>query len=446
MTNKQLVLNQVLEKVNPSKEEINLIEQGLKIFSENLKKRISHLGIKAEIFVGGSFAKKTMIKKDKYDVDVFLRFEPGYKEISEITKKLLKEIKNVSVIHGSRDYFRIKINKEFTIELIPVLKVSKPELSENITDLSYSHVKYINNKIKNKKILDEIKLAKAFCYANLCYGAESYVHGFSGYSLELLVYHYKTFEKFLKEMIKKPKKENKHTGIWTKEYEEKYSDLNKKIIIDIEKKYSSKSQILMDLNSAKLESPIILIDPTYKQRNAAAALSEKTFERFKQAAEEFLKNPSLKSFEIKKTDLEKIKDNATKKKYEFILLEAKTNKQEGDIAGSKLLKFYEHLDLEIKKDFNVKENGFNYNNQKSARFFFVVKIKPEILFEGPYAKDLEHSKDFKKKHKDYVIKKGRIYSKEKPKFQDIKKFIQFWKTKYAVKIKEMYIEKLEIKN
>ena len=59
------------------------------------------------------------------------------------------------------------------------------------------------------------------------------------------------------------------------------------------------------MNSSKLTSPIILVDPTYKQRNALAALSEETFEKFKQASKKFLKNPSIKYFEIVKWDLEK---------------------------------------------------------------------------------------------------------------------------------------------
>ena len=37
----------------------------------------------------------------------------------------------------------------------------------------------------------------------------------------------------------------------------------------------------MNLNASKLNSPIILIDPTYKQRNTLAALSNETFENFK---------------------------------------------------------------------------------------------------------------------------------------------------------------------
>ncbi|MBD3252791.1 hypothetical protein GF386_03610, partial [Candidatus Pacearchaeota archaeon] len=54
-----------------------------------------------------------------------------------------------------------------------------------MTDLSYFHVNHILKKIKkNKNLSDEIRLAKKFAYSQNCYGAESYIHGFSGYALE----------------------------------------------------------------------------------------------------------------------------------------------------------------------------------------------------------------------------------------------------------------------
>ena len=63
----------------------------------------------------------------------------------------------------------------------------------------------------------------------------------------------------------------------------------------------------MNLNDAKLHSPIILVDPTYKQRNVLAALSKETFEIFQTECRKFIKKPSLYSFESKQVDLDKIK-------------------------------------------------------------------------------------------------------------------------------------------
>jgi tRNA CCA-adding enzyme len=415
------ILKEVLKKVEPTEEDLRAIKNSTEKFLTVIRSSLKKLNIDAEVFVGGSFAKGTVIKKGKYDIDIFIRYNKKYKneELSLITKRALDKT-NFSLIHGSRDYFRINAGENFFLEIIPVRKINKPEEYENITDLSYFHVKYINKKVKSTKILDEIKIAKAFCYANGCYGAESYISGFSGYSLELLVSYYKGFLNFIK-AVSKMNKEKK--------------------VIDIERKFKNKKNALMDLNTSKLNSPIILIDPTYKQRNALAALSQGTYERFKKACVEFLKNPSINSFESKKVDLNKIKENALKKGEEFILLESETNKQEGDIAGSKLLKFYNHLEKEISAFFIIKEKGFNYNNKKSARCFFVAKNKEEIISEGPFLKDNKNVLKFKNKHKKTFSKSNKIYSRDKINFT-LKDFVNKWKIKNKKKMKDMDIERL----
>ena len=414
------ILKEVLDRVNPPKEELDSIKKELNSFLEGLKKRIKSGKLDVEVFIGGSFAKKTVIKKDEYDVDVFLRFDKKHEDISKLSKGLLKGFKNVLLVHGSRDYFRVS-KKGFTIELIPVVKVKNPEESNNITDLSYSHVKYINKKIKEQKILDEIKIAKAFCFANNCYGAESYVNGFSGYALELLVYHYGSFVKMLKAL----------------------SNVKEKIVIDIEKHYKNKQEVLMDINSSKLHSPIILVDPTFKQRNSLAALSSETFSIFQEAARKFLRAPSVKSFELEKIDLEKIKENAKNKKLDFVFLETKTSRQEGDIAGTKLLKFHKHLIYEIGKLFDIKDKGFDYFGKQKAINYFVGIPKKEIILEGPFVKDENNSKKFKKKHKNYFVKKDKLYSREKFNLS-LKEFISIWKKKNSRIVKEMYIEEIKV--
>jgi tRNA CCA-adding enzyme len=416
------VYEEILELISPEKEKIEFIEKSLKEFLSKINLNIKKAKIKAEIFVGGSFAKKTLIKKDKYDVDVFLRFDKKYedKTLSELTEKLLKGFLNVIRVHGSRDYFRINYKEDFFIELIPVLKVNKPKDARNITDLSYSHVKYIQKKIKTQKILNEIMIAKAFCHAKNCYGAEGYIRGFSGYSLELLVYYFGSFEKFVKAIV----------------------NSKEKIVIDIEKDYKNKQQILLDLNGSKLISPIILIDPTFKQRNASAALSDETFLRFKKDCANFLKNPSVKEFERKKTDLETIKKNALKNKREFILVEISTKKDAGDVAGTKLFKFYNHLIEEISRFFDIFDKGFSYNKKQSSKCFFVVKKKNEIVFSGPNAKDQINAKKFREEHKKVFVKKGNLFAKEKFSL-GIKEFLEKWKIKNSKKITEMAIENLK---
>ena len=412
------ILKEVFKNIEPSEKELKFIGDSLKTFLEKLQKSVKKSKLNLDVFVGGSYAKGTMIKRNFYDIDIFVRFDKKYKndELSRLTKKLLKGVGRVVVIHGSRDYFRIKISKWLVFEVVPVRKIKSLGDIENITDRSYSHVHYIKRKIKKSKIMDDIRLAKAFCHANNCYGAESYINGFSGYALELLVYKYKSFLGFIRAMTKIKGKE----------------------VIDIEKHYKNKQHVLMDINASKLNSPIILVDPTFKQRNALAALSEETFGKFQKACRDFLKNPSIKAFETKEINLEKIKKDAKRKKYEFALLEAKTNKQEGDVAGSKLGKFHNHLAHEIEKFFEMRGKGFEYNDKKSARYFFVVKKKKELLIKGPMASQKEHVKKFKKKYKKTFTKKGKIYTIQK-KIPSLKKFLDDWKIKNKKQMRDMSI-------
>ncbi len=412
------VLKKVLEQTTPPKDKLEEMENSLKKFLVELKKRIKKEKLDVEVFVGGSFAKKTMIKKKEYDVDIFLRFGKDYEnaKLSKLAGQILKGIPKRK-IHGSRDYFEVKVNKDLFFEIIPVRKVRSSKESENITDLSYSHVNYVRKKLRSKKILEDIKIAKAFCYANKFYGAESHIGGFSGYSLELLIYHYGSFVKFLKALHK----------------------VKDKVVIDIERQFKNKREILMDLNAAKLNSPIILVDPTYKHRNVLAALTSDTFSKFQREASNFLKNPNEIAFTEKKFNYEKISKEAKRKKLEFALIKIGTKKQKGSIAGSKLKKFYWHLGKELERYFEVKERDFEYSNGEDATCFFVAKNKKEILIQGPNNSQKENVKKFKKAHKKTIVKKGRIYAKEKFNF-DLKEFLETWISKNKNKLKDMNIE------
>jgi tRNA CCA-adding enzyme len=421
-----LILKEVLANINPPKEDIGSINRFLKELIPELEKGIKSLRIDASVFVGGSFAKGTMIKKGRYDVDVFIRFNGKYrgKDISKLANEIIKKTKRkFSVVHGSRDYFHMEAEDNFYMEIIPVINTKNAKEAENITDLSYFHVGYIRKKIKNKKILDEIKIAKAFLHACRCYGAESYIRGFSGYAVELLLCHYKTFPNFAKNIVK----------------------IKEKQIIDLEKLYKNRTEIMMNMNGAKTISPIIVIDPTYKERNALAALSDETFERAKKACREFIKKPAIESFEMKKPDLEKIKKNAERKGIGFALIEIETDKQEGDIAGSKLVKFYNHLSKELKKHYKIINEGFEYDGKQEAEIFFAGKTKGEYVITGPDAKDQKNRDAFELKHENVFVKGKKVYARESCD-EKIGEFIAEWKIKNSEKVNEMNITNLEIKD
>jgi tRNA nucleotidyltransferase (CCA-adding enzyme) len=419
------VLEKTIPEILPNEEELNWMKSKVDFYSNILNKKIKKLNIDVQIFVGGSFAKKSLIKKESYDADIFLRFNKKYseKEISKYAKKIIRGIKKVSKVKGSRDYYKIKVSSKFEIELIPVKKISKAKEAENVTDMSYFHVLYVNKKVKSQKILNEIKLAKAFCEAVGVYGAESYIGGFSGYSLELLILNYKTFEKFLKELSKERKT---------------------KLVIDMEKLYKKNENILLDMNGSKLISPIVLVDPTFKERNVLAALTQEKYDFFKQKAKEFLKNPNFEYFIKEKIDFDFLKDKARKEGKKFIIVKTKTKKQKGDVAGTKLKKFHNHLKKELSNYFNIFEEGFMYFNKKEGKSYFIFIRKNEISFTGPKKEDKKNVEKFKKVHTNTFEKNNRIYAIEKINLP-IENFFKKWKKKNKRKIKEMSISNIKIK-
>ena len=97
----------------------------------------------------------------------------------------------------------------------------------------------------------------------------------------------------------------------------------------------------------------------------------------------------------------------------------------------------------MEKFFIVKNKGFNYNDKKAARYFFVVKSKKEIVLNGPMITQKENVKKFKKAHKKTFVKGKKVYAKEKVGF-DLKQFIEGWKKKNSQRVKEMSIIGLKI--
>mgnify|MGYP000052296100 CR=1 FL=1 len=83
------VLKVALEKVRPEEENIKIIEEKLFEFLKKFRDKVKAAKISAEAFVGGSFAKGTVMKKDSYDVDIFIRFDKLYVGITLIPNVIL---------------------------------------------------------------------------------------------------------------------------------------------------------------------------------------------------------------------------------------------------------------------------------------------------------------------------------------------------------------------
>ena len=426
------VLKEELELIQVSNQEKNELKKIVDATMQTIKSKIDNLGIDAELFIGGSFAKGTLIKKSNYDVDIFLRFDKEYSEEQMREKfkriffwfKIPKHKAKIKLIHGSRDYYQILLTspRKVCIEIIPVLKIIKPEQARNVIDLSYLHVTYVKKKLKEKpELINEILLMKAFCHGQKCYGAESYVSGFSGYALELLIIHYGSFAKLLNEMM----------------------NYRQRMIIDIAGHYQTIEEVVKSMNSSKIQCPIILIDPTLKERNTASALSKETFEKFKESATSFIKNPSIEFFTDKPVEISHLNKIAWDNDGFVGIIEIKTNKQSGDIAGTKLLKFSKFLSRDVSKNFDILKQEFEYDDKNKARVYYVLKNKSEIILTGPLINHQQAVQGFKKAHPVWYVQGNRIFS-ARPANITIKEFLKGFKKSNKKTIREMAIRKIKL--
>jgi tRNA nucleotidyltransferase (CCA-adding enzyme) len=281
----------------------------------------------------------------------------------------------------------------------------------------------VKKKLKDKKIANEVAAAKQFCKAQGIYGAESYINGFSGYGLECLVIYYKSLERMLKALAK----------------------VKERIVIDPEKKFKNKEEALVEINEGKLNSPIVLIDPTWKERNALAALSWETFLKFQNIARDFLKKPDASFFERREINGEEIKKEAAAKKMEFVIIKTRTDRQEGDIAGTKLKKFFNFIVKEISTYFEVVRSEFAYDEKHGAESYFALKSKGAVEKKGPPVALKEAAEMFRKNNKCVYEKNEFLYAKTKINFSASDFLKDFFK-KYRKKIGEMGITAIEVGN
>ena len=365
----------ILEKYAPTKQDTLELKKTINAVLSKIKVK------DASIIVGGSGGKNTWLK-GTHDIDLYVKFNYSkYKDKSDqlstlLYKALKKSFKKIDRLHGSRDYFQIG-QDSFTFEIVPILDIKKHTQARNTTDLSQLHVTYVK---KHPKVANEIRLAKVFAKAQNVYGAESYQRGFSGYCLEVLTIKYGSFKKLLRAIAKWKKTE--HIG-------------SKKLIAQ--------------LNAAKKESPLILIDPVQPDRNVAAALSQEKYDLLRKAAKQFMKNPSIRLFEEKKFDLRKLS-----KKGKLIFLEVSPLRGKKDIVGAKMLKAYEFIQKHIQlHDFELIDSNWQFSPETFSYMYFIVHPKPlskEMQRLGPPLKAEKSVKIFKKKHKKTIKKGKRIYA------------------------------------
>ena len=347
-----------------------------------LNKNASNKKVNVEFRFSGSYAKGTWIKNES-DIDVFAIFnsEGEMKNLSFLVPK------NFIPAFGTRKYFKGLFNG-IKVEIVPVLRFSDINLVENSIDLSTLHSNYINSSLSNSQKKDVIIL-KAFCKANNCYGSETYMHGFSGYSLEVLIKEFGSFAALMEAV-----------NSW-------------------------KPPILIGKTSNKNIYPIFLSDPTNIKRNICASVNEENLSKFVLAMKRFYLSPSFDFFikkSIKTNVLKEVKERGTK----LFIFNTKIIEPR-DVFLSKYVKNLDKLIKELKAE-DIEIYSFDVDfNEKSAILFLQVKNVPKAKTKIVYGPDVFSAADIIKNfinvHKKvFIVGKFICYDK-KYNVENFNKFI-----------------------
>lgn len=406
-------MKEVLAKIKPTVKEQRQLKDKVNSLLKKLNAKLS--GAKA--ILGGSGAKDTWLSGN-YDIDIFVLFDydtfsSRTTELSALLQPVLKKVfGKITKLHGSRDYFQLKYQK-LNVEVIPILAIKRAEQAKNITDVSPLHSQWVNKNTTGMK--DEIRLTKQFLKANGLYGAESHIRGFSGYVVEILGARYGSFVKLLQASQSWAVKE----------------------IIDVARHYP-KNDVLFHLNKSKTLSPVIVIDPVDKNRNAAAALSDDAFFKFKKVAREYLQKPQASFFVKKKVEFNALCKDTT---LNVVWIPVAPFSGKEDVVGTKLLKVFQFFQLKL-KPFAVKKSGWDWD----VMYFLVEKkeLPKEEVVKGPPLELKEHVKRFRKAHKAVFEEKGHLMARvpvAHPKLEDYVKWMvkEKYLRRYVRKVKSVKV-------
>lgn len=295
----EAVCGKVLRRIVPGSGERRRVLR----LAEDLKGRVAaeagRRGLGAEVEVGGSVAKDTWLSGD-VDLDVFMVFPKdfgreglegaalGVAEAAVEGWPWVKRFAEHPYLEAMVDGVRVNI--------VPCYRVRRGEWV-SAADRSPFHTEYVKGRLGQRDLRDEIRLLKKFMKGTGVYGAEIRVGGFSGYLCEVLTLNYGSFVETL----------------------EAASDWQRGEVVDVEGFYRGK------LEEARLifDSPLIVVDPVDRNRNAAAAVSEEKAAEFVTACRSFLEEPRETLFfppEVKPLSVRELKDTLKRRGMETVFL------------------------------------------------------------------------------------------------------------------------------
>ena len=250
----------ILKDIKPTCDETKEIKEVSSKIIDYLQSLCDNENLNAKVALVGSVAKNTALK-GKSDIDIFIAFplDTDKNDLKdkglELAHRCCDEFQSDAEHHfASHPYVTTHI-QDFEVDIVPCYAIENGDQLKSAVDRTILHTRYVKAKLAEGQE-DEVLLLKRFMAMTGTYGSEFKVGGFAGYLCELLIIHYGTFENTLKEAIN-----------W------KYGQS-----IDLESYGTSKD----------FKDPLIVIDPTDKNRNVGAALRLDKLAEFIQSARNYI--------------------------------------------------------------------------------------------------------------------------------------------------------------
>jgi len=342
--------------------------------------------------IGGSYAKGTWLP-EKADIDIFVKFN---KKTSE------KDFRNFGTKIGFQSLKKFKPYTRYAehpfveaivdgtkVNIVPCYNVKKGEW-KSAADRSIHHTKFMSQKLSDS-MKGEVRILKKFLLYIKAYGAEIAKEGFSGYTSEVLIFHYGSFEKTIK----------------------KISEMKKGQMIGRSQK--------------KFDSPIVIIDPIDSNRNLGAAISIDSLGKFVLASRTFLKKPSKKFFN--KPISKRVMKNTDK----IIVVQFRFKNRSDDIIWGQIKRASNALKTQLELGgFTVLRNSSIKDEKENAALIFLLhakKIENSLVRVGPEISSKAHCEKFilansKKSQLMWIDEKGKIKSLQKRKYDDAILFLK----------------------
>lgn len=352
----------ILKDIKPTQkeqEELDGISNKLVNF---LVKTCEEENIDAKIEVVGSVAKHTALK-GKSDIDIFMAFP------LDVDNKTLKDT-GLYLAHKCSDHFNGNAAHHFAshpyvtsdiegyeVDLVPCYQIEDGTQLKSAVDRTILHTRFIKENLSSEGC-DEVLLLKKFMDMTGTYGSEFKVGGFAGYLCELLIIEYGSFEQTLKQ-----------AATW------QYGH-----VIDL-KDYGTASDF---------DDPLIVIDPTDKNRNVGAALRLNKFSEFIQSARNYLSSNNKKDYfyPLDKTlNKQNILNEFEKRGSEIIAIKFDIPEMPLDTLHPQLKMTTESLVDKInKEEFNVFKGDYASNEIDSSVILLEMassKLNSLVVNQGP---------------------------------------------------------------